>query len=617
MIYFTSGGIQVGLPGVIINLVNMEMAEKNGSELHKSLWELQVELERSHAEARELKERLKKAEEKLSLRDEIIIASRGEFEKKVEERTRSLSVANESARASEARLRAFMEATGDLVWEVDAGGIYTYAGAKIRDLLGYEPGEMPGKSFFDFIAPGEKEKSRQEFLRAAGLREPLRLPENRLLRKDGGISVFETNASPVIDPEGRLLGYMGISRDIAARKAVALETDRMHRQLIQSQRMECVGLLAGGIAHDFNNLMVIIKLNSNLALEKANAECTGYIRQISRASERAEALTRQLLVYSRRLPSEVRALNLNQVVLETLNLLNRLIGENIRIKTELAPAVRSVMADKLRIEQMIMNLVLNAKDAMDGGGVIKIRTESLDAASLKGDIRARHKPEAGHYVRLSVKDSGTGMDGETACHIFEPFFTTKGEGASGLGLPAVQSVMKDLKGWIDVDTRPGSGTCFDLYFPATGQSEEARDLEDRSAPAGAGERILLVEAELLLRKSVAMVLSKSGYTVLEAAGAKEALDVFRSEMGRFDLVMIDMVLEDNRGLELVEELNAAKGGQVNVLIMSGDLDAGSQWPEISKYGYVILRKPYEASDLLRSVSDAFRAGRRRNRKKTP
>jgi PAS domain S-box-containing protein len=478
--------------------------------------------------------------------------AQSELEAKVQERTRAITEINRRLKKSEERFRVLVETTSDWVWETDSNGVYTYVSPKVREVLGYEPDEVLGKTPFDLMAPGEAEKIGSEFRRIVSLKKPFALLENRNTHRDGREVILETNGAPILDPAGNLLGYRGMDRDITDRKRQEAEQSRIQQQLIQSQKLEAIGVLAGGIAHDFNNLMVIIRLNNSLAMKKSDsAEINAYLDQIDTASERAENLTRQLLIFSRRQPTEITALDLNRKITNTLRMLKRLISENIVISTSLAPDIGLISSDKANIEQIIMNLVINARDAMPGGGRISLRTERVDVGG------SSHPPaSSGSHVKLTVEDTGVGMDGNVIKHIFEPFFSTKGPRGTGLGLAVVHNIIRDLGGWIDVESRPGEGTSFEVYFPSVEDGREEENADD-GAPEeflGSGERVLLVEDETLLRKSVAMVLAKNGYSVLEAGCARDARALFEKEKGRIDLVFSDMVLQDRNGVELIDDL---------------------------------------------------------------
>jgi len=526
---------------------------------------------------------------------------RAEFETKFEESTSELRELFSRLKSSEERLRALVETTNDCVWEVDSSAVYTYVSPKVMDILGYRPEEVLGRTPFDLMPTEEAGRVRPIFDDIAASKKPFALLENVNMHKDGSLVVLETGGAPILDQAGNLLGYRGIDRDITRRKEREEERERIREQLIHSQKMEAIGNLAGGIAHDFNNLMVVIRLNSNMAVKKeeGGADVLPFLEQISIAAERAENLTRQLLIFSRRQPTTVSVLDINTKVENILGILKRIIGENIAIKTDLDPKIGRIRADRVNIEQVIMNLVINARDALPRGGVIAIKTDNVVVSG--GDSIRAASLGAGAYVRIIVEDNGVGMDSGVIKRIFEPFFTTKGLGGTGLGLAVVHSIVKELKGWIDVESKPGAGSRFDVYLPSTDTREETEPKREvASGSPGRGERVLVIEDEKLLRKSVAVVLSRNGYKVFEAASAKEAASLFERESGRFNLVFSDMVLHDMDGIQLVDGLKASNPS-FKVLITSGYLDIESQWPAIRERGFHFLQKPYEVPDLLKSI----------------
>jgi len=524
-----------------------------------------------------------------------------ELEARIQERTGAIAEMNRRLKNSEERLRVLIETTSDWVWEVDSKAVYTYVSPRVRDLLGYEPGELLGKTPFDLMAPGEAERVGAEFGKIAALKKPFAMLENTNIHKDGHEVVLETNGAPILDPAGNLLGYRGVDRDITGRKRQEAEQAKTRDRLAEAQKMEATATLARGVAHEFNNLMVIIRLNNSMAMKKAeSSEIKSYLGQIETASERAENLTRGLLIFSRSKPEKPVLLDLNRKITDALRSLKRLLNEEIIVSTSLSPGIGLIRGHGADIEQLIVNLAMNSKDAMPEGGKITIRTAKVDVGG------AGRSMASGRHVKLTIEDTGAGMDGTVIRHIFEPFFTTKGARATGLGLAVVHNIIKDTGGWIDVESRPGVGTRFDLFFPAAvePEGEQAPDEESSEELLGSGEKVLLVEDETLLRKSVAQVLAKNGYRVLEAGCAKDAKSVFEREDGVIDLVFTDIVLQDGNGVELVSGLGASNG-KFKVLIMSGYLEVESSFPSIKENGYRFLQKPFEAPELLRAVARAL------------
>ncbi len=397
---------------------------------------------------------------------------------------------------------------------------------------------------------------------------------------------------------------------ILERKQAEEEKEKIYAQLLHAQKMEAIGTLAGGVAHDFNNLLTAIQGYTELSLIRVDktSPLHGNLKHIHRASLRAASLTRQLLFLSRRQPMELTLLNINRTVDDLLKMLNRLIGEDIAINTNMETALWTVRADEGNIEQVIMNLVVNARDAMFHGGKLTIKTENvtLDEGSCKGIPEAR----PGKFVCLSVMDTGAGMDKEIIQHIFEPFFTTKEAGkGTGLGLSVVYGIIKQHEGWINVYSEDGQGSTFKVYLPAS--SIKLKDTTVETIPIqelqGSSERILLLEDEEGVRGFVTKTFRENGYVVFEAASAKKALDIFERENGRFHLVFSDIVLPDKSGLQLIDQLLSRKPG-LPVLLSTSYTDAKSQWPVIRERGFKFLQKPYVLLDLLKTVREAIEQG---------
>jgi two-component system cell cycle sensor histidine kinase/response regulator CckA len=385
------------------------------------------------------------------------------------------------------------------------------------------------------------------------------------------------------------------------------EKEKIRGQLIQSQRMEAIGVMSGGIAHDFNNLITAILGRTELAMgmvEESNP-LWEELNQIQIAAARASGLTRQLLLFSRKQKMEFVPININHVIQNSIKLLRRMIGEDIEIVTVLEAEPLSIKADRGSIELTIMNLAVNARDAMPDGGTLTIRTENqvLDV-SVSGSL-----PEArpGQFMRLSVIDTGIGIDPKIKDHIFDPFFSTKGVGqGTGLGLSVVHGIVKQHEGWISVSSRPGEGAMFEVYLPAVALKPEAESKEKISLDAyrGHGERILIVEDEIHVINYASKALGIHGYNVFRAANAAEALGLFMSENGDFSLVFCDVVLPDRNGLELAEDLRRQKP-DVKILMSSGYIGYKSQLNPIKKEGFPYLPKPYSLTELLRTIQDAI------------
>lgn len=371
--------------------------------------------------------------------------------------------------------------------------------------------------------------------------------------------------------------------------------------------MEAVGLLAGGVAHDFNNLLTAILGYAELSLAAVDsgAPVAKNLVGIQTAAGRAASLTRQLLAFSRRQSLQLKTVDLNDVVRDIRDMLQRLIGEDVEIVTSPGTGVPLISGDTGQIEQIIVNLAVNARDAMPDGGTISISTGKsfFDGDSCRDIPHAR----PGTFVCLSVSDTGTGMTEEVRARIFEPFFTTKGPHAgTGLGLSVIYGNVQQHDGWIDVETAPGRGTTFRVFFPEAEEPQEAEDIppEVDALTECLGERILYVEDEELIRDLATRVLRSKGYEVVDVGTAEEALKRLESGGACFDLVFSDVVLPGMSGIQLAEAVRE-RNPESKILLCSGYADSRVQWPTICERGLPFLDKPYSVADLLTSVRRAM------------
>ncbi len=403
-------------------------------------------------------------------------------------------------------------------------------------------------------------------------------------------------------PDGRLVRYE-MALDITDRIKVEKEKEKIQKQLMQSQKIEAIGTLAGGIAHDFNNLLTAILGYTELTLLSVDEDNPLHknLKNIDNSAKRAAELTSQLLAFSRKQPMKYISLDLNHTIKDVLNLLRRLISENIVIETSLESDLRKVQADPVRLEQIIINLSVNARDAMPDGGTLSIGTSNAPA-----EIAPKNRNDdliSSSFVILTVKDNGSGMDKETLRHIFDPFFSTKrvGEG-SGLGLSVVYGIVEQHGGWIDVKSQIGKGTSFNVYLPS---AENCQENSQRSNPgiqahSSNHETILLVEDELSVRNFAKAVLVQNGYNVIEAEDAEEALSLHDRKEQKFDMLFSDVVLPGKNGIELTDTLRK-RNPELPVLLCSGYTDEKSQWKIIQKRGIEFLHKPYSMKNLLQSI----------------
>jgi nitrogen-specific signal transduction histidine kinase/ActR/RegA family two-component response regulator len=401
------------------------------------------------------------------------------------------------------------------------------------------------------------------------------------------------------DSQGRVTGSYGIAQDITERR-------RLEQQLRQAQKMEAVGQLAGGVAHDFNNLlMVIMGYAGDLAEHLgSNDPLRGKAEEIGKAGQRAASLTRQLLAFSRQQVLEPKVLNLNSVVEDVRKMLGRLINEDIELITALDPELGRAKADQGQIEQVIVNLAVNARDAMPLGGTLTIKTANV---KVNETFARQHLPMSpGSFIGLTVTDTGIGMDAETQSHVFEPFFTTKERGkGTGLGLATVYGVVKQSGGFIWVSSELGKGTTFEIFFPRVSESAKAIVQDTGTSGTWTGtETILLVEDDEALRNMVLNSLSEAGYMVLAAANGAEALRITRERSGNIDLLLTDVVMPGMSGTRAADSI-VALCPDVKVIYMSGYSDFAAGHDEILKEGRRFLQKPYKLQDLARAVREAL------------
>ena len=498
---------------------------------------------------------------------------------------------------SEHRLRVLFEYAPDAYYLSDLEGNFVDGNLAAEEMTGFDRQELIGRNLFllKLLRGPDLQKAIQALARnSSGL--PTGPEEYKLHRKDGTEIAVEVRTYPV-SVHGKAL-VLGIARDISERK-------RLEAQLRQVQKMEAIGQLAGGVAHDFNNLLVVMRGNAELMMldeDKLPASAKECLNQITEAAERASNLTRQLLTFSRKQVMQSRPLELNEVLGNMTKMLTRLIGENIRLQCRYAPGLPRVQADAGMLEQVIVNLVVNARDAMPNGGQLEVGT---DLATLD-EAQARTNPEGrpGVFVCITVRDNGIGISPEDLQHIFEPFFTTKDAGrGTGLGLATVYGIVKQHQGWIDVVSEAGSGTTFKIYLPvSTVQTSRESRAKPEVPPRGGDESILLVEDDLPVRQTTRKVLESFGYQVLEAKSPIEGIKAYKHQAEEISLLLTDVVMPEGNGSELAQMLRQMKP-DLKVILMSGySPDRAVQDPAfLRKHDFRFLQKPCASRQLLETV----------------
>jgi two-component system cell cycle sensor histidine kinase/response regulator CckA len=506
--------------------------------------------------------------------------------------------AEAALRESEERYRTLVEGVRDIIFALSPEGTIASLNPAFETITGWRREEWVGQPFERLVHPEDLPLALELLGRV--VRGELRpASQFRVRTAKGDYRVGEFSATPQLH-EGRLVGILGIGRDVTER--VQLE-----QQLRQAQKMEAVGRLAGGIAHDFNNILTAITGYADLLLEDLGA--TDPRRQdadeIHKAADRAAGLTRQLLAFSRQQVLQPTVLEVNKLVSDLEKMLRRLLGEDVELGTRLAPTTGRVKADPGQLEQVIMNLAVNARDAMPNGGKLTLETGNVD---LDEAYAADHYPaRAGPFVLLAVSDTGIGMSEETQAHMFEPFFTTKEKGkGTGLGLATVYGIIKQSGGFIWVYSEVGHGTTFKLYLPRVEELAE-RASQPAQAPARAArgtETVLVVEDEAPVRSVARQVLERHGYTVLEAPSAEAALDIATRYSGTIHLLLTDVVMPGLNGRELATRL-ANLRPDARVIFMSGYTDDAVTRHGVLEPGSAYVQKPFTPDAIARKVREVL------------
>ena len=515
---------------------------------------------------------------------------------KSQQRAAALERQTEELRSSRQSLAAFVSAAPIVLWAIDREGSFLLVEGEQRELLGLGESRVSGASLF------ELEGQAPEIV--DGARQALEGASADRIVEAGGLT-FEARLSPLWMGGAQVVGVIGVAIDVSARVKAQRENEKLGDRLNQAQRLESVGHLAGGIAHDFNNLLGVILAYTSFVLDEIGetSPMREDVQEIYRAADQAADLTRDLLLFSRQQPSTRKPIDLNETVTRTTRLLRRTLGERVELRTALAPGLWTIMGDQGQTEQVLMNLAVNARDAMPDGGRLTFTTENCSLSQR--DAASRGDLTSGDYVRLTVADTGTGMTDEVQSRIFDPFFTTKEAGhGTGLGLATVYGIVGKGGGHIAVSSELGEGTAFEVLWPAAAQAEhaESNGAEAASRP-GSGETVLVAEDEEGLRRSTARILDSNGYRVIAVDGGQAALEELLRSVCPVDLLLTDVVMPDMSGPQLIERARTLRP-TLRVLLMSGyghDAMGSANAAAVAP----TLKKPFGAATLLAQVREVL------------
>lgn len=512
--------------------------------------------------------------------------------------------AEQALKESEVRYRTLVHTVPDLIYVVDLNGNITYASPSAIKYYGYTAShQMLGHKVAEWIHPDHhaKFKTAMDVLKSGDV---LMNQEYALFSKEGKTFFGEVSASCMRDDQGHPVGIVAVVRDISDRKRAEEERSMLQAQLLQAQKMESIGRLAGGVAHDFNNMLSVILGYTELIQTQLSPEdqVVNDVIQIERAGRRAKDITQQLLAFSRKQIIEPALLNLNDIIRTTQKGLVRLIGEDVDLVFHPDPNLNKIKFDHSQLDQILINLAVNARDAMPRGGRLTIETTNTQVNEGFNPDHLGLAP--GNFVLLSVSDTGVGMDKETLAHAFEPFFTTKAVGkGTGLGLATVYGIVNQGGGHIKAFSEPGKGSTFRIYFPAATE-EELPDSESRGLSIAPGSgTVLVVEDDVMVRDMAVAMLKASGYRVVAAATPMKALK-YCQENQPFDLLITDVVMPEMSGAELRDKVLKIKPG-IKVLFISGYPGDVIAHHGVLDEGINFIRKPFSMSDLAMAVQNAI------------
>lgn len=511
--------------------------------------------------------------------------------------------AEQSLRKSEHKYRVLLENLPQKIFHKDRHSVYVSCNKNYARDLGIQSHEITGKTDYDFFPEelADKYRADDKRLMESGKTEEI---EEKYIR-DGQEFTIHTVKTPIKDERGEIVGILGIFRDITERKRAEQEREKLREQLYHAQKIDSIGTLAGGVAHDFNNILTAIIGYGNLLLWeiKEDSKTRDFTQKIIKSAERAAQLTKGLLVFSRKQPNNPKPVNINDIVKGVNDLLTRLVREDIKLRAVLTDKDCIVMADSSQIEQVLMNLATNARDAMPKGGCLTISTDIIFMDD--SFIKAHGYGAKGFYALISVSDTGTGMDEKTKEKIFEPFFTTKEVGkGTGLGLAIVYGIVKQHNGYTNVYSEPGRGTTFRVYLPLINIVHEKKKADIHNIPKGGTETILLAEDDADVRNITKITLEGRGYTVIEAVDGIDAIKKFNENKDRIQLLLLDVIMPVKNGKEAYKAIQATTP-DIKTIFMSGYSKDIIQDEDIIKEELTFITKPVLPMELLRKIREVL------------
>lgn len=506
-----------------------------------------------------------------------------------------------------ARLEYLLNTSPAVIYSCKPSGNFgaTFIGNNIKSQMGYEPNEFTGNSEFWVTHIHPEDVSRVLGEKNSIFEKGYNVIEYRFQHKDGTYRWMHDELKLIRDVDGHPMELVGFRIDITDYKRMQEEQAKTREQLFHAQKMESVGKLAGGVAHDFNNILTAIVGYGSLLqnMTKGNELAEDFVQRILKSAERAANLTRGLLVFSRKQPVDLKPENLNEIVKETESILSRLISEDIKVQTRLTDKRCIVMADSGQIEQVLMNLATNAKDAMLKGGLLSISTDIVEMDD--GFIKTHGYGKPGKYALLSLADTGTGMDEKTKERIFEPFFSTKEVGkGTGLGLAIVHGIVTQHNGYVDVSSEVGKGTTFRVYLPLIQREVTKIPTEVHVIPKGGAETVLVAEDDEAVRKLTKMVLEGHGYKVIEAVNGADTIKKYMENKDKVQLLLLDVIMPIKNGREAYDEIKKINP-DAKALFISGYSEEIMQEKDIYKKGFRFILKPILPIELLRKVRETL------------